>query len=196
MYGTFVVKNEDGFAVNRNAPLGSCWQICGDDARHMFGLRMKAHIIASADSESKSSNTGTLLSNSGGSVTVVKLVCWNCGTSLAEQPTPISRHDQCPCCFEVLHCCRMCRYYALGKKTIDCEEERVDPPMEKASANFCDFFKPMNRFDSSRLGRTDRARHQLDFLFGASEPDGAGDMAGNDGSNDAALRKLDDLFDD
>ena len=54
----------------------------------------------------------------------------------------------------------------------------------------------MNRFDSSRLGRTDRARHQLDSLFGASEPDGAGDMAGNDGSNDAALRKLDDLFDD
>ncbi|MCH2568361.1 MAG: hypothetical protein MKZ98_07360 [Pseudomonadales bacterium] len=68
--------------------------------------------------------------------------------------------------------------------------------MEKASANFCDFFRPMNRFDSARLGRTDRARHQLDSLFGASEPDGAGDMAGNDGSNDAALRKLDDLFDD
>ena len=64
----------------------------------------------------------TLLSNSGGSDTVVKLVCWNCGASLAEQPTPISRHDQCPCCFEVLHCCRMCRYYAPGK-TIDCEEE-------------------------------------------------------------------------
>ncbi|MAW29611.1 MAG: hypothetical protein CMP98_12495 [Gammaproteobacteria bacterium] len=161
----------------------------------MFGLRMKVHIIASDDSESKSSDTVTLLSNSGGSDKVVKLVCWNCGASLAEQPTPIRRHDQCPCCFEVLHCCRMCRYYAPGK-TIDCEEERADPPMEKASANFCDFFRPMNRFDSACLGRTDRARHQLDSLFGASEADGAGEMAGNDGSNDAALRKLDDLFDD
>ena len=125
----------------------------------------------------------------------VKLVCWNCGESLADQPMPISRHDQCPACFEVLHCCRMCRFYSPGK-TIDCEEERANPPVEKASANFCDFFRPANRFDSVRSGRGEQARDQLDSLFGATDPGGAIDEQPEGAPNNDALRKLDDLFDD
>ena len=108
---------------------------------------------------------------------------------------PISRHDQCPACFEVLHCCRMCRFYSPGK-TIDCEEERADPPVEKASANFCDFFRPANRFDSVRSGRGEQARDQLDSLFGATDPGGAIDEQPEGAPNNDALRKLDDLFDD
>lgn len=96
----------------------------------------------------------------------MSLVCWNCGQDLESIPRPISRHVQCPKCFEALHSCRMCRFHNPDV-TGQCEDERADPPTRRESANFCEYFKP--RFDAFAPRRSrdaDAARARLDALFG------------------------------
>ncbi len=128
-----------------------------------------------------------------------KLFCWNCGHSLAEVPRPISRHATCDACFEVLHCCRMCRHY-LPEKRPYCDHDRAEPPVEKATANFCDYFKPMNRFNPDAAQKGGNARSELDALFGDGSPAGETEDSGlSDDSSQATgglKEKLDDLFDD
>ncbi len=132
------------------------------------------------------------------------LHCWNCGSELTDVPLPLSRHEQCPACFEALHCCRFCRHYRTDV-TGDCEDERADPPVIKENANFCNFFKPnRHAFDGARSDRGDAARDKLEALFGsdaeavAPENDG-GTSATNPEvktptPEEAARAKLDDLF--
>lgn len=129
------------------------------------------------------------------------LECWSCGASLDELPRPITRHMNCPECFEDLHCCRMCRNYAPDA-SITCTDERADPPVNKENANFCDYFRPTNAY---RVGSRDRqagAKAKLDALFGADDPAGEdaesadiGDTADpGDDKQAEARRRLDDLF--
>ena len=123
------------------------------------------------------------------------LPCWNCGASLADIPRPISRHANCPKCFEVLHCCRMCRHYLPDKRPY-CDHDRADPPVEKATANFCDYFRPANRFQARATDRVEQARSELDALFGEAEPDeGLSGEAAQDDPDDP-LNRLKGLFDD
>lgn len=136
------------------------------------------------------------------------LRCWNCGESLAAVPRPISRHEQCPSCFEALHCCRLCRHYRTDV-TGHCDEDRADPPVVKENANFCDWFRPSNAaFSGNRPSRSAAAQDRLQALFGqtddaaAGETEGEPPAAGNPPatgseplSPEAAARaKLDDLF--
>ena len=90
----------------------------------------------------------------------MSLHCWNCGASLEGVPLPISRHANCEQCFEVLHCCRMCRHYREDGHT-SCDHDRADPPVIKESANFCDYFKPANRFDKAGAVRATSAKSDL-----------------------------------
>ena len=129
---------------------------------------------------------------------VPAIVCWNCGASLQEIPRPISRHANCPKCFEDLHCCRLCRHYAPGV-TGQCEEERADPPVHKETANFCDFFRPAaGVYRAVRGERRDVAKARLDALFGASAEQvpsgGSSPTAGTSAQSDAARARLDALF--
>lgn len=119
------------------------------------------------------------------------LLCWNCRESLADIPLPISRHANCPKCFEVLHCCRFCRFYAPGRPG-NCEEDRADPPSDKGMANFCEYFSPRSRRSSeTRTVRRVGAHSQLSALFGEGEEADA-----SDDDDDPVKRKLDSLFDD
>ncbi len=94
------------------------------------------------------------------------VVCWNCGCTLEEIPRPISRHANCPECFEDLHCCRLCIHFT-PRLTGQCDDDRADPPVHKESANFCDFFRPLSgAYEDVRGSRRDVARQQLDALFG------------------------------
>lgn len=88
----------------------------------------------------------------------------------------------------------MCRHFEPEKRPY-CDHDRAEPPVEKESANFCDYFKPVNRFFAEDASRSDKARSELGELFG--------DEAGSDqlddlGEADAGdpLNKLNDLFDD
>ena len=125
-----------------------------------------------------------------------ELICWNCGSSLVDIPRPISRHANCSHCYEVLHCCRMCRHYESDKRPY-CGHERAEPPIEKSSANFCDYFKPANRFDKSDAARSDKALTDFNALFdegGVELPEHNGALDESD--QDKTMSKLDDLFDD
>ena len=127
---------------------------------------------------------------------MAEIVCWNCGASLAEVPRPISRHANCPACFEDLHCCRLCRHYA-PRLTGQCEDDRTDPPVHKETANFCDYFRPITGAYRAKTGtRRDAARTRLDALFGEDDAAaGEGDPApGAPSEEEEARAKLDALF--
>ena len=128
---------------------------------------------------------------------MAEIVCWNCGASLAEVPRPISRHANCPACFEDLHCCRLCRHYAPGI-TGQCEDDRADPPIHKETANFCDYFRPLFGAYRDRTGtKRDAARARLDALFEAPESppdDDRGAAPGVSSKEEEARAKLDELF--
>lgn len=122
-----------------------------------------------------------------------QLVCWNCGASLADIPRPISRHADCPKCHEVLHCCRMCRWYSPGRP-VNCDHDRAEPPVEKEIANFCEFFSPtFGSFVASEAERKGAARSKFDALFGDGESE---DQPAAEEGKDDLRSKLDDLFDD
>jgi len=100
-------------------------------------------------------------------VMCMSVSCWNCGQDLDDIPRPISRHAQCPKCFEALRCCRLCRYFNEGV-TAHCEDERADPPTRKESANFCEYFRPKSGAYVASKGQAARqARDRLEALFGA-----------------------------
>ena len=147
------------------------------------------------------------------------LQCWNCAATLAELPRPITRHMNCPKCFEDLHCCRMCRNFR-DNATSPCTDERAEPPVHKEGANFCDFFRPSSA--SYRAGANERrrqAKSDLDALFAGGaevaggaeaaadaesgeqaalgEQEGAEQPQGNataDAADEKARRKLEELF--
>ena len=126
--------------------------------------------------------------------------CWNCGIDLADLPTPISRHDHCPKCFEALHNCRSCRHYA-PKASVTCSEDQADPPSNKETANFCEWFRPdAGAFSGDRTGRADKAKDRLQALFGAEDetasPDESGEATPPESLSreDQARSRLDDLF--
>jgi hypothetical protein len=130
------------------------------------------------------------------------LVCWNCGQSLEDVPRPISRHEQCPRCFEALHCCRLCRHYRTDVAG-QCDEERADPPVIKENANFCDWFRPSGgAFSNRRADRSAAAGDRLNALFGKDDDADANDVPADESEDgpaelspeEAARAKLDDLF--
>ncbi len=126
--------------------------------------------------------------------------CWNCFEPLADVPLPISRHANCASCFEVLHCCRMCRHY-LPNKAPYCDEDRAEPPSVKETANFCEYFEPVNRLNTSDAERSGKAKSALDNLFGGADHQPASDsefsiseLEGDE--TDDPLNKFNGLFDD
>ncbi len=94
------------------------------------------------------------------------LVCWSCGAGLRGVPRPIRRLSQCPRCRADLHVCRMCRHWdpaVLG----ECRHERAERVADKASANFCTYYRP--RPEAHRpppRERAEQALAELDALFG------------------------------
>ena len=125
------------------------------------------------------------------------LLCWNCGQSLDDVPRPISRHANCSNCYEVLYCCRLCIHFDPIKQG-QCDHDRADPPVNKESANFCEYFKPSkNAFEPKSDGRKESAKSQLDALFGTSdEADQDTSMSAGPAIDEDLRAKFDDLFDD
>ncbi len=128
------------------------------------------------------------------------LVCWNCGENLDDIPRPISRHANCPKCFNELHCCRLCRHNDPNA-SMTCFEDRADPPLQKENANFCDFFVPrFGAFENKTADKSASARSNLDALFSdASDEIDDTRAAPNDvdqalSKDEQAKKRLDDLF--
>ena len=135
-----------------------------------------------------------------------KLVCWNCGENLDDLPRPISRHANCPKCFNEVHCCRLCCHFDPNNN-MRCFEDRADPPLNKENANFCDFFAPaFDAFQSQTAIKSTTAQSQLDALFGQTPVDKEDIPAATDDQQNTCepeppldkealtKKKLDDLF--
>ena len=90
----------------------------------------------------------------------------------------------------------MCRHYEPEKRPY-CGHERTEPPVEKSSANFCDYFRPANRFDASDASRSDEASSDFNALFDESDAETFEQRGVLDGPDpDETVNRLNDLFDD
>lgn len=98
-----------------------------------------------------------------------KVVCHQCGESLAALSLPLSRRDQCPGCSTDLHVCKMCVHFDRHVPR-QCREDGAEDVKEKERPNFCDWFIPSeNAFDADRKSEADAAMNALDALFGGND---------------------------
>ncbi len=115
------------------------------------------------------------------------LVCWHCGSSIAELPFPLAREAECRSCRAQLHVCRLCQHYAAQRG--GCLEARVEPPADATRANFCDLFTPKAGAFQGAAAATAKARSALEALFG-----GGGEAADPPEAADATRSALEALF--
>jgi hypothetical protein len=66
--------------------------------------------------------------------------CGNCGQAVDVVGNQVGRRDTCPHCEAELHACRHCRHFDLTVAK-GCKEPFAEVPMDKDSANFCEFFQ-------------------------------------------------------
>jgi len=117
------------------------------------------------------------------------LVCWKCGESLDEVPTPLSRYAVCLSCRTELHVCRMCRFYDVTAAQ-SCKEPMVEEVKDKTRANFCELFQPRPDAYQPHPSTGDASPDAaLAALFGGSPEAPSADHPG-----DESRRALDDLF--
>jgi hypothetical protein len=93
------------------------------------------------------------------------LQCWKCGASLTALSLPLSRRDECPKCRAELHVCRMCVEYDT-RVAHHCREPTAEEVRDKEHANFCDFFRPRAGAYTPPDPAAERARADLEKLFG------------------------------
>lgn len=99
-------------------------------------------------------------------VTMSDLVCWKCGTSLAELSLPLRRVDECKTCGAELHVCKLCEWYSTAVAK-HCREPIAEEVKDKERANFCDYFKPRaGAYSSAGTDAGAKAKAELETLFG------------------------------
>lgn len=93
--------------------------------------------------------------------------CHQCGTVYG-LPGTAGRSETCEKCGADLHVCLNCAHYDMAV-ACQCRERRAEPVLEKAAANFCEWFEFAHREwrpDSSGKSREQAARDALKKLFG------------------------------
>ena len=122
------------------------------------------------------------------------LVCWKCGASVADEPLPFARAAECRACAAELHVCRMCEYFDTSYGDA-CREPVADPPGDKERANFCGYFRARTDAYSPPGDEAERARAELESLFGGGPAVEKGPGAGERrDAGDEARRQLESLF--
>lgn len=66
--------------------------------------------------------------------------CNRCGRALNNSGGKIGFRDYCPNCNHSLHCCKNCKFYAVGRRN-DCMIPATDYIADKEAANFCEEFQ-------------------------------------------------------
>jgi hypothetical protein len=118
------------------------------------------------------------------------LVCWKCGTSLADLTLPLRRLEECRTCGAELHVCKLCEWYSVTVAK-HCREPIAEEVKDKQRANFCDYFKPRpGAYSKADVSASDQARSDLDALFGS----GAKNATSEPSAADRARAELDKLF--
>jgi hypothetical protein len=84
----------------------------------------------------------------------------------------------------------MCRFFNVSASG-QCDHDLADPPVDKANANFCDYFNPSDRQGGEARRNNQRASDSLDALFADEQQSPPESDVGNDLDS-----RLSDLFDD
>ena len=85
---------------------------------------------------------------------------------------PLRRLDECKKCGAELHACKLCEFYSLAVAK-HCRETIAEEVKDKERANFCDYFKPRaDAYSSAPQSAADKAKSELEALFGGSKPSG------------------------
>jgi len=64
-----------------------------------------------------------------------------------------------------LHCCRFCEFYDAKIQSY-CLDERAEPPSNKESANFCEYFKPRHdAYINQSSIKSNLAKNNFNALF-------------------------------
>jgi hypothetical protein len=126
---------------------------------------------------------------------VIDLVCWKCGTSLADYTLPLRRLEECRTCGAELHVCKMCEWYSIAVAK-HCREPIAEEVKDKERANFCDYFKPRpGAFSDTGTTAATKAKSDLDALFGGgSAAKGPTSAQAEPAAADRARAELDALF--
>jgi hypothetical protein len=124
-----------------------------------------------------------------------ELVCWKCGTSLADYTLPLRRLEECRKCGAELHVCRMCEWYSIAVAK-HCREPIAEEVKDKERANFCDYFKARpGAFSDAGTTAAAKAKNDLDALFGGgSSAKGPTPAQAEPSAADHARAELDALF--
>ena len=120
------------------------------------------------------------------------LVCWKCGSSLADLSLPLQRLDECRQCHAELHVCKLCEWYSLSVAK-HCRETVAEEVKDKERANFCDYFKPrQDAYSAKSTDAASQAQAELDALFGRSAQ--KADAPAEPSAADRARAELEALF--
>ncbi len=71
----------------------------------------------------------------------------------------------------------MCKYFDAQVRPDQCREDRAEPPLNKETANFCEWFAPVTagtepgRGDPDRTDKAAQAKAALDALFAPKSKD-------------------------
>lgn len=79
----------------------------------------------------------------------------------------VGRGETCRRCGADLRCCRNCAFYDPGAYN-ECHESMADRVVEKAQANFCDYFEPAQPVIQGTVkveDKTAEAKRRLNALF-------------------------------
>ncbi|MGQ0385002.1 MAG: hypothetical protein ACT4UP_10035 [Gammaproteobacteria bacterium] len=92
------------------------------------------------------------------------LLCWKCGSSLADLSLPLLRSEECRACRAELHVCRLCRFYDTSKAK-HCAEPVADEVQNKERANFCGYFEAAPGRFRPPAAAVEGAKSALEALF-------------------------------
>jgi hypothetical protein len=120
---------------------------------------------------------------------MAELVCWKCGSSLAQLSLPLLRLEECKKCGAELHVCKLCEFYSTSVAK-HCREPIAEEVKDKERANFCDYFKPRpGAYSTVGVDAAAKAKADLAALFGGTTPTAAAPSAA-----DKAKAELEALF--
>ena len=89
--------------------------------------------------------------------------CFNCGKEIVVTDR-VGRRDSCVCGAD-LHCCKNCEFYDPTAYN-ECREPQAERVLEKAQANFCDYFQISTKPRAGTgKGAVQEAKQKLEALF-------------------------------
>lgn len=94
---------------------------------------------------------------------MIKLSCYSCGQELAFS-SKIGRRDECHKCHSDIHVCKNCLHHDEHAYN-ECKEIQAERVREKDKSNFCDYFTPFSKNQTSNQNLADDIKAKAEALL-------------------------------